>query len=288
MWSSCSVSCFDGISTRSKDCQGGLPGDGDCLGEYLQTKTCTNPGAYSEWEYISPCSAACGGGVRSRRRENSCTGVETEVVSCNEDPGRFSDWSKWSNCSRVCGGGEHTRSRIHSCTLEIERQTETCNEEIGSFSLWSAWTECTRSCAGGSQRRSKTHSCTGETVTEVQLCGGVYCPIWNGWSVWGPCSVSCGTGTMSRSRECRGGQPGEGFCDLSEGGSSESRECNTNECCTDLWSEWTECCELNGAQVQIKTRENRCTNSWESSIRECSSLNVVQKCSDFVDVMKLS
>merc|ERR1712096_395926 len=184
---------------RTRSCQAGVIGENGCTGDFEQTKSCYNEGAYSEWEFASDCSKVCGGGTRIKRRENTCTGPEEEVVSCNEHTGTFSDWSTWSACSKtVCGGGLQKRSKIQSCTFEVVFETKNCNENAGLFGPWTEWTECTRSCGGGSQTRSQTHSCNEKINVEKRFCGTEYCPIWEGWGSWAPCSVSCGVGTQTK------------------------------------------------------------------------------------------
>ncbi len=70
-----------------------------------------------------------------RQRTNTCTGIESEEVTCNEFDGVFSQWSSWSACSADCGGGERARSRIHSCTGVVDTEKEQCNLDGGeSFS----------------------------------------------------------------------------------------------------------------------------------------------------------
>merc|ERR1712142_1061606 len=292
-WSACSTTCFEGVQLRTRSCQAGVVGDDGCTGDFEQTKSCYNEGAYSEWEFASECSKVCGGGTRIKRRENTCTGPEEEVVSCNEHTGQFSDWSTWSSCSKTgCGGGLQKRSKIQSCTFEVVFETKKCNENAGLFGPWTEWTECTRSCGGGSQTRSQVHSCNEKINVEKRFCGTQYCPIWEGWGSWAPCSVSCGVGTQSKQRKCRGGNPGDGFCTLDYNGEvvgdTLSRVCVQEECCEMDWSGWSDCCMEGTESVQLQVRGNRCTGVWVTNTRTCEGVASNIQCSSFIDVLKLT
>ncbi|XP_013418821.1 A disintegrin and metalloproteinase with thrombospondin motifs adt-2 isoform X2 [Lingula anatina] len=174
--------------------------------------------------------------------------------------GTWNDWGQWSGCSATCGGGTRTRTRTcptgQNCAGDSS-QTEGCNANAcGTWSDWSAWTTCTVTCAGGSQTRSRTcnggSDCPG-SATESQDCNTGACPAtptWTQWGAWTSCSVSCGGGTQTRTRTCNGGSS----C---VGDSSESQDCNTNDCTTSAWGEWgswSTCTVTCGGGTQTRTR----------------------------------
>jgi len=109
-----------------------------------------------------------------------------------------------------------------------------------------------------------------------------------GWSQWGPCSVTCGLGIQTKSRECRGGEPGDGFCNLDGEGHFQAQVCAEEKCCTADWTEWSECCVEDGENVQVQVRGNRCTRVWLSNYRACEGTPSTTDCSHFVRLFKMS
>ncbi|XP_031556838.1 uncharacterized protein LOC116293537, partial [Actinia tenebrosa] len=72
----CSVSCGNGVQTRSRNCTNPKPQGGGkkCEGEATSSQACnTNPcpidGGYGEYGPYGECSKSCGGGVQFRMRE---------------------------------------------------------------------------------------------------------------------------------------------------------------------------------------------------------------------------
>jgi hypothetical protein len=78
------------------------------------------------WSNFEPCTAACGGGTKSRRRyvnmsTTLCPELECmkmgliETEPCNTQPCRgpcvMGPWSTWSGCSSSCGLGFESRTR---------------------------------------------------------------------------------------------------------------------------------------------------------------------------------
>ncbi|XP_069105111.1 coadhesin-like [Argopecten irradians] len=133
-WGACSVTCANGVQTRSRACDspsaqyGGLP----CSGDTSETQTCTlSPcpidGAWTNWENWSTCTVTCGGGTSGRSRTCTnpapqyggidCTGAASETKDCNTQTciidGAWGDWTAWSPCTVTCGGGR--KARIRSC-----------------------------------------------------------------------------------------------------------------------------------------------------------------------------
>ena len=57
---------------------------------------------------------------------------------------------------------------------------------------------------------------------------------WGQWSSYGKCSKPCGRGKQTRNRKCNAPAPSPGgeYC---VGVGSQTRHCNTNSCCKDIW-----------------------------------------------------
>ncbi|XP_072545873.1 thrombospondin-1-like isoform X2 [Salminus brasiliensis] len=74
-WSSCSVTCGEGVITRIRLCNSPTPqmGGKDCQGEGRQTEPCNMPpcpvnGGWGPWSLWDSCSVTCGGGLQTRHR----------------------------------------------------------------------------------------------------------------------------------------------------------------------------------------------------------------------------
>ncbi|XP_063676881.1 coadhesin-like [Bolinopsis microptera] len=143
----------------------------------------------------------------------------------------------------------------------------------GGWSDFGGWSECSEDCGTGTQNR--TRSCTNPTPerggkeceggsTETRECNTQGCPVNGGWTdfeEWPGCCTECGTGTQTRTRTCTNPTPERGGKEC-EGGSTETRECNTQGCpvnggWTDF-EEWPGCCTECGTGTQTRTRS--CTN----------------------------
>ncbi|XP_039525325.1 thrombospondin-1-like [Pimephales promelas] len=74
-WSSCSVTCGEGVITRIRLCNSPTPqmGGEDCEGDGRQTEPCQKPscpvnGGWGPWSPWDSCSVTCGGGLQRRHR----------------------------------------------------------------------------------------------------------------------------------------------------------------------------------------------------------------------------
>uniref|UniRef100_A0A671WSE7 Thrombospondin-1 n=1 Tax=Sparus aurata TaxID=8175 RepID=A0A671WSE7_SPAAU len=74
-WSSCSVTCGEGVITRIRLCNSPTPqmGGRDCLGEGRQTEICQKSpcpidGGWGPWSPWDTCTVTCNGGVQYRKR----------------------------------------------------------------------------------------------------------------------------------------------------------------------------------------------------------------------------
>ncbi|XP_060579908.1 A disintegrin and metalloproteinase with thrombospondin motifs adt-1-like [Ruditapes philippinarum] len=228
-WSTCTLTCGQGITLRTRDCSiGPISGEQVCEGESTEIKDCT-------------------------------------ITECPVD-GQFGFWGYWSECNQNCGGGSRTRTR--SCNNPTpanggkdcegdKSQSELCNEQqcAGDYGLWSVWSTCSKSCGQGSQSRTRTceggGSCSGPS-SESKYCTVQECPGEYGlWSEWSTCSTTCGKGSQSRTRTCEGG----GSC---SGSSSESEDCIVQECHVDGafsdWEVWTICSKTCGGGIRTRAR----------------------------------
>ncbi|XP_068081375.1 hemicentin-1 isoform X2 [Anabrus simplex] len=99
VWSTCSVTCDNGVQHRTRQCNNPPPafGGNNCSGLELEvincnTHKCPEDGRWSHWSAWSPCSATCGSGNKQRSRECNnpppryggaeCRGENLEILQC--------------------------------------------------------------------------------------------------------------------------------------------------------------------------------------------------------------
>ncbi|XP_033759819.1 coadhesin-like [Pecten maximus] len=269
-WSTCSVTCGDGIMTRNRTCDNPPPsfGGNDCEGLTSENQSCilTNcsvNGNWSEWLQWDSCSTTCDDGVKIRNRTcdnpapvfggEDCEGSATETQSCIlancSVNGNWSDWLPWDACSASCDEGVKTRNR-------------TCDNPAPAF--------------GG-------EDCEG-SYTEEEVCMLKHCPIdgnWSSWQNWNDCSTTCGGGIRNRTRNCDNPTPQHNGLDC-VGPNSETSGCDEATCpppgVWGNWLEWSDCSKTCGEGVKIRTRN--CDNSAGG---ECIGDNSETKdCQDWV------
>ncbi|NWX67354.1 TSP1 protein, partial [Promerops cafer] len=157
-WTSCSVTCGNGIQQRGRSCDSL---NNRCEGSSVQTRTChlqecdkrfKQDGGWSHWSPWSSCSVTCGTGIITRIRlcnspvpqlnGKPCEGEARENKACQKDPcpinGNWGPWSPWDACTVTCGGGLQKRSRLcnnpepqyggKTCIGEA-RGTQVCNKQ---------------------------------------------------------------------------------------------------------------------------------------------------------------
>uniref|UniRef100_A0A8C6PK97 Thrombospondin-1 n=1 Tax=Nothobranchius furzeri TaxID=105023 RepID=A0A8C6PK97_NOTFU len=100
-WSSCSVTCGEGVMTQIRLCNSPTPqmGGRDCQGEGRHTKVCQmSPcpvnGGWGPWSPWDTCSVTCGGGIQTRKHHcndpapkyggKDCVGDAAMVRVCNK------------------------------------------------------------------------------------------------------------------------------------------------------------------------------------------------------------
>lgn len=139
-WSSCSVTCGPGLSTRTRACTNPTPefNGEDCGGMAEQNDWCFGgvecpvDGGFTPWSAWSTCSASCATGVKSRARTcthpaprhngKPCKGIAMQNDWCHTGVpcpvhGGWTRWSRWSACSVTCETG--IRIKMRSCTSPI-------------------------------------------------------------------------------------------------------------------------------------------------------------------------
>lgn len=225
-YSECSVSCGDGLRTRTRTCTNPVPqyGGRNCshLGETKQTQPCfvmicPVDGNYSTWSAFSSCSKTCGGGIKTRTRKcdnpapvgagRDCLrfGLPVESVACNSHScpihGGYSSWSTFSTCSTSCQGGIQVRTR--NCTKPPPQNGGMNCSRLGP-------------------------------PRETRSCSSDPCPIDGGygeWSGFSQCSVTCDGGRTRRTRKCDNPRPSYGGKDCSMlGPNEEIKTCNIDDC----------------------------------------------------------
>ncbi|NP_001011066.1 complement factor properdin precursor [Xenopus tropicalis] len=245
-WSSCSVTCQDGTTQRSRRCDTPAPQcGGSCAGSSLQTEMCDTKqicpthGAWGSWGPWGQCSGSCikeGSGVFP---------VQHRQRQCNSPP------PSRDPPGRPC--------------LQEDQQVRDCTSlpfcpVAGGWGAWNSDSECSVTCGIGRVRERRVcdspapkhggRYCEGPD-TRQQMCNTkVGCPVdgtWSQWQPWSPCArlqedITCTkkVGTQSRKRECEGDKFGGKWC---ESNHRESRSCYNAEGCRydeNNWSEWSE------------------------------------------------
>lgn len=107
-WSSCSVTCGEGVITRIRLCNSPTPqlGGRDCQGEGRQTEVCRKSPCPSKFTFlyysfhylIYMCK------IKSKI-------INSSFLTVN---GGWGPWSPWDTCTVTCGGGVQTRKRLCS------------------------------------------------------------------------------------------------------------------------------------------------------------------------------
>ncbi|XP_018084846.1 properdin isoform X2 [Xenopus laevis] len=258
-WGPCSVSCLEGVESRSRFCtrQEG------CKGERIQMRACSYQdccpphGAWGSWGPWNDCSASCikedsrNVPVQSRLRicnkptpssdppGRLCEGTSEERRDCNSlptcpVPGSWGAWQLPSPCSVTCGIGLVTEERV--CDNPAPRHGG-------------------RYCEGAARR---------DTMCKI----GIPCPVngvWSEWSEWSDCllldtRIKCDNkvGAQNRKRRCEGSAHGGDDCGSKY---KENRYCYNFKRCrlNGSWSEWSEwgLCTPTCGQSE-RTRERLC------------------------------
>ena len=182
MWTSCSVSCGMGSSSRSRSVlsaasDGGVQCPVLSAAQDCNTFSCPIDCSMGTWQAWSSCSATCGTGAQRRTRDIAIAAASGGITCAS------------TTDERACA--------VTMCPVD-------CN-----VASWGPWATCTAPCKVGSSQRSRS-------VSEIASGGGSACPALSSsitcsaitcidcaigsWSGWSSCSVECGGGASFRTR----------------------------------------------------------------------------------------
>ncbi|XP_071171034.1 SCO-spondin-like [Mytilus edulis] len=246
-WTSCSLSCGSGSSSRSRACSNPAPANNglDCSGAGSETKTCTLidcpiDGQWSNWVSWGTCSVTCASGTQTRQRQcdnptpqhsgQVCSGSSTDSKTCTQVTcpvdGNWGSWASWGSCSVTCASGTETRQRL-------------CDSPAAQHNG--------QDCSGSG--------------TDTQTCTKVACPIdgnWGSWASWGTCSVTCASGTETRQRQCDSPAVQHNGQDCS-GSGTETQTCTKVACPIDgnwgSWASWGTCSVSCASGTETRQRQ---------------------------------
>jgi len=306
-WSDCSVTCSNGVQSRTRMCTPPQHGGTSCPSDVTlsEEQQCTEPacpidGNFLQWGTWSECSSSCGDGTQEKHRD--CTEPQNGGSPCLESgktqtqvctgtmcptDAVMSEWSDWGSCSQTCGGGSQARLRL--CTSPAQHggtpcgdleESRSCNPEVcTSVTDWQAWESCDVTCGGGTTTRTRSCSgdCTGIDLQQTETCNPDPCPI-DGvlleWSPWSACSVTCGEGQTKRTRTCADELHGGLSCKSAS--LEEVKSCSLSGCAPagvlTSWSEWV-CSVTCGAGTASRSRTcsvaNGCGDSLLAESQAC-------------------
>ncbi|CAK0903925.1 unnamed protein product, partial [Prorocentrum cordatum] len=270
-WSTCSATCGTGgrqePRSLSPDPLGRPPvgrGGLGCNLSLAEDRGCGDalppcPAADCAWGGWSPwslCTATCGGGQRSRAREEATVGGKpcakphhsAVIEACGTGPCEAAGRSRTGPCLRRasrphCGSRRELftegRGAAGGRRQKYSRAVVT-NCTDGEWADWGPWSKCAKSCRGGYRSRAREvateASECGEPATgpasefescngDVRCVGDVDCEL-SDWGAWGECvgDASC-HGTRKRSREIKVHREGDGaFCGRGASEPSEALE----------------------------------------------------------------
>eukprot|EP01065_Artemidia_motanka_P022088 TRINITY_DN26304_c0_g1_i1.p1 TRINITY_DN26304_c0_g1~~TRINITY_DN26304_c0_g1_i1.p1 ORF type:complete len:2616 (+),score=645.94 TRINITY_DN26304_c0_g1_i1:60-7850(+) len=209
-WSECSRPCGGGVRIRERWVVQAAAGGGaacealeqhsDCSASVCDPNDCQVTG-WSDW---TACTAACGGGTKSRTRSvvnpgaagASCP-VLVENMQCGAGPCDesciVSEWGGWDICTATCGGGTQERLRWvvrgrkgAGAPCPSLREVRTCAEAACRSADcvaagWGEWGNCSAACGGGAQTRTRTlpaaAACSGFPTTDTRSCNMQSCSL---------------------------------------------------------------------------------------------------------------
>ena len=277
----CSATCGGGVELKTRQCVNGVPGvTEECSGPAFINEKCNlQPCPYwAEWQNVDECSASCGGGTVSRKREcqngianqsPECNGDVADTTTCNEHScASWSTWSEWTKCSAQCDTGTKSRYRecFHGNTGDNGCEGEaveliSCSDALcKQWTEWSDWSACSVTCQRGVRDRKREcvgqiGSCEGES-SEISDCYEGECPKWSDWRVASECPVTCGGGLQKMERECFNGEVGQVGC---TGSNEKVADCNKDLCPEwNDWAEWSDCTATCGGGTRFTRR--KCIN----------------------------
>ncbi|XP_044844305.1 properdin [Mauremys mutica] len=219
-WSSCSVTCAEGVRKRLRSCTEPAPiCGGSCLGPGTDTQSC-------DTNKICPRSLSSRIGSQGGCGTPSLEGFRKRL----DKP-----LGQWGLCSATCspeGAGQKPQ----------QRRWRVCNNPPPSA------VPPGLPCSGSA---NEDQACPGVPFCPVD--GG-----WSNWETSSPCSVTCGLGRVTQKRLCNNPAPRHGG-KACLGLNTRSYFCNTKTPCPvdGQWSEWGEwsTCTRPGYTGNISCRE---------------------------------
>ncbi|XP_035886888.1 A disintegrin and metalloproteinase with thrombospondin motifs 9 isoform X5 [Phyllostomus discolor] len=222
-WSTCSVTCGQGRTTRQVVCVN--------YSDHVIDQSKCDPDYIPETSqdcFMSPCPQRTPDSVLAQNpfqnvgyHPRSFSPSQTHVLGGNQ-------WrtGPWGACSSTCAGG--WQRRVVVCQDENGYTASDCVERIkpdeqracesGPCPQWAFgnWGECSKPCGGGLQTRLVVcQRPSGEQFPDLsceildkppdrELCNTHVCPQDAAWSTgpWSSCSVSCGRGHKQRNVYC--------------------------------------------------------------------------------------
>ena len=328
-WGACSATCDSGIKVRRRTCENPSPrfGGKKCVGRDTDDQLCTGlpkcgegsggstaaavtTGRWGSWGEWSECSADCGRGFMTRKREQVSEGLvsgcDTEYSECEGREGcagvsDVTDWTPWVKTNTSVGDSWYEKRFRFSYRAPVSLEgsgrpviEERFCEPSGRCSMtsinqprasedgrgpWTEWSQCSRECGSGYQLRARECSrdqygeCRegGMTVSE-RPCNTEPCRgEWSCWTEWSECRGS--SGVRRRSRECstKGGlAPGSSGVSCQGGISFEEAPCDGGS----GWGDWGHC-GADGKKTRVslsgaETQTRPCDEGDEVSVQKTS------------------
>jgi len=262
IWSSCTVSCGGGSTTRTVSCY-----DAN-TGVTQSDSTC-----------LSSSTAGAKPATMQACAEQGCPTYEWSM-------------SAWSGCSVACGGGEQTRSVAcrdsvtslivadSKCSGTKPTSSQSCStQQCTTAYVWKQGegSACTQACGGGLQT-FKPACWRTDTSPQMQVddsacadqakpatigsCNTHSCPTYWWSGAWSPCTRACDSGFQNRTVHCfyatddplTATPLSDSYCTSSKPDSSAS--CNNIPCPQWVAQSWPTCSERCG--VGLQTRNLTC------------------------------
>mmetsp|Transcript_102359 Transcript_102359/g.181744 ORF Transcript_102359/g.181744 Transcript_102359/m.181744 type:complete len:1274 (+) Transcript_102359:97-3918(+) len=287
-WTACDKTCGKATSTRDRR---SLSNNSDCAAGNQESRLCSQVPCpvdcdWKDWQGWSACSATCGNGIKSNKRNTiaaqfggqPCAGAFEKVMDCQLAPCnsecQWTEWNEWPGCDQTCGGGKEQRHRTlltpstnaNACEGPCDEERECAQNVCPTDCIlgdWNDWEACNVSCGAGTATRIRPveqqmayggNPCGYRIETHVCNKGACLEPcVWNDWDSWTCCSASCGDGVQRRSRTLSADSN-----DACPGQPEEARVCKSKPCSQDCqvsdWSAWSSCSASCGQGTMDRSR----------------------------------